>query len=49
MALELLLRSEHEILLLDEPDNFLDVPGKGVALGSTAGHAEVGPLREPRS
>lgn len=28
MALELLLRSEHEVLLLDEPDNFLDVPGK---------------------
>jgi len=28
MALELLLRSEHDILLLDEPDNFLDVPGK---------------------
>jgi ATPase subunit of ABC transporter with duplicated ATPase domains len=28
MALEFLLRSEHEMLLLDEPDNFLDVPGK---------------------
>ncbi len=28
LALELLLRSEHEVLLLDEPDNFLDVPGK---------------------
>ncbi|GJM38169.1 MAG: ABC transporter ATP-binding protein [Acidimicrobiales bacterium] len=28
MALEYLLRSEHEVLLLDEPDNFLDVPGK---------------------
>lgn len=28
MALELLLRSEHDVLLLDEPDNFLDVPGK---------------------
>ena len=28
MALELLLRSDHEVLLLDEPDNFLDVPGK---------------------
>lgn len=28
LALELLFRSEFEILLLDEPDNFLDVPGK---------------------
>ena len=28
LALEFLLRSEHEVLLLDEPDNFLDVPGK---------------------
>jgi ATPase subunit of ABC transporter with duplicated ATPase domains len=28
LALELLLRSEADVLLLDEPDNFLDVPGK---------------------
>lgn len=28
LALELLLDSDHELLLLDEPDNFLDVPGK---------------------
>ena len=28
MALELLLRSEHDVLLLDEPDNYRDVPGK---------------------
>ncbi len=28
LALELLLRSEHDVLILDEPDNFLDVPGK---------------------
>lgn len=28
LALEFLLRSEHDVLLLDEPDNFLDVPGK---------------------
>jgi ATPase subunit of ABC transporter with duplicated ATPase domains len=27
-ALELLLRGSDEVLLLDEPDNFLDVPGK---------------------
>jgi energy-dependent translational throttle protein EttA len=28
VALELLLRGHDEVLLLDEPDNFLDVPGK---------------------
>jgi ATPase subunit of ABC transporter with duplicated ATPase domains len=28
LALELLLRGPHEVLLLDEPDNYLDVPGK---------------------
>ncbi len=28
IALEVLLRGEDDILLLDEPDNFLDVPGK---------------------
>ncbi len=28
LALEALFRSDAEILLLDEPDNFLDVPGK---------------------
>ncbi|GIF48436.1 ATPase subunit of ABC transporter with duplicated ATPase domains [Asanoa ferruginea] len=28
VALELLLRGADEVLLLDEPDNFLDVPGK---------------------
>ncbi len=28
LALEFLLRGEHDVLLLDEPDNFLDVPGK---------------------
>ncbi|MGI9607797.1 MAG: ATP-binding cassette domain-containing protein [Acidimicrobiales bacterium] len=28
LALELLLRGEAEVLLLDEPDNFLDVPAK---------------------
>jgi ATPase subunit of ABC transporter with duplicated ATPase domains len=28
LALELLLDSDHDLLLLDEPDNFLDVPGK---------------------
>ena len=29
LALEALLRGPDEVLLLDEPDNFLDVPGKG--------------------
>src|SRR5262245_43609044 len=28
LALESLLRSKNEVLLLDEPDNYLDVPGK---------------------
>ncbi len=28
LALEYLLRSENDVLLLDEPDNFLDIPGK---------------------
>ena len=28
LALEALLRGEDEVLLLDEPDNYLDVPGK---------------------
>jgi len=28
LALELLFDSDHDVLLLDEPDNFLDVPGK---------------------
>jgi ATPase subunit of ABC transporter with duplicated ATPase domains len=28
LALEMLLHGDHQVLLLDEPDNFLDVPGK---------------------
>ncbi|MGK2929430.1 MAG: ABC-F family ATP-binding cassette domain-containing protein [Acidimicrobiales bacterium] len=28
LALEFLLRNDDEVLLLDEPDNFLDIPGK---------------------
>jgi ATPase subunit of ABC transporter with duplicated ATPase domains len=28
LALEMLLRSSYDVLLLDEPDNFLDIPGK---------------------
>ncbi|MEM7324102.1 MAG: ATP-binding cassette domain-containing protein [Actinomycetota bacterium] len=28
LALELLFRADYDLLLLDEPDNFLDVPGK---------------------
>ena len=28
LVLEFLLRGPDEVLLLDEPDNFLDVPGK---------------------
>ena len=28
LALEVLLRGTDDVLLLDEPDNFLDIPGK---------------------
>ncbi|MEO6712412.1 MAG: ATP-binding cassette domain-containing protein [Mycobacteriales bacterium] len=28
LALEVLLRSDYDLLLLDEPDNYLDIPGK---------------------
>ena len=35
-ALELLLRGTDEVLLLDEPDNFLDVPGQALAGGAAA-------------
>jgi ATPase subunit of ABC transporter with duplicated ATPase domains len=28
LALEFLLRGDHDVLILDEPDNFLDIPGK---------------------
>lgn len=28
LALECLLRGTHDVLMLDEPDNFLDIPGK---------------------
>ena len=28
LALEALLRSDYDVLLLDEPDNYLDIPGK---------------------
>ena len=28
LALEVLFRSDFDVLLLDEPDNFLDIPSK---------------------
>ena len=36
LALEALLRGPDEVLLLDEPDNYLDVPGQAVARGAAA-------------
>ena len=47
-ALELLLRGTDEVLLLDEPDNFLDVPGQALAGGAAARVDEVGALRLAR-
>ena len=36
LVLEALLRGPDEILLLDEPDNYLDVPGQAMARGASA-------------
>ena len=36
LVLEALLRGPDEVLLLDEPDNYLDVPGQAVAGGAAA-------------
>ena len=48
LALEALLRGPDEVLLLDEPDNFLDVPGEALAGDSAAEHPEIGAGRQPR-
>ena len=47
-ALELLLRGADEVLLLDEPDNFLDVPAQALAGGAAARVRQVGALRLAR-
>ena len=36
LVLEALLRGPDEVLLLDEPDNYLDVPGQALARGAAA-------------
>ena len=48
LALEALLRGPDEVLLLDEPDNYLDVPGKRWLEEPAAGDAEDRPVRQPR-
>ena len=47
-ALELLLRGTDEVLLLDEPDNFLDVPGKRWLEARLRESPQVGALRLAR-
>jgi ATPase subunit of ABC transporter with duplicated ATPase domains len=41
LALEALFRSDADVLILDEPDNFLDVPGKEWLEGTIAGSAKT--------
>ena len=48
LALEALLRGPDEVLLLDEPDNYLDVPGKRWLEDAAASHPEVGAAGQPR-
>ena len=47
LALEALLRSDYDVLLLDEPDNFLDVPGKRW-LEAERGQPQDDAVRQPR-
>ena len=47
LALEVLLRGPDEVLLLDEPDNFLDVPAN-VGWRPASKHSEIGAGRESR-
>ena len=51
LALEALLRGPDEVLLLDEPDNYLDVPGKQWLESQLAADAEDGAadLARPRA
>ena len=48
LVLEYLLAGPDQVLLLDEPDNFLDVPGQGLARGTDPGLAEDDPVHQPR-
>ena len=48
LALEALLRGPDQVLLLDEPDNYLDVPGKRWLEAQLASTHEVGAAGQPR-
>ena len=48
LALEVLLRGSDDVLLLDEPDNFLDIPGKRWLEQRAPSDAEDDPVRQPR-
>ena len=48
LALEALLRGDDDVLLLDEPDNYLDVPGKEWLEEALRADDEDGALRQPR-
>ena len=48
LALEALLRGPDEVLLLDEPDNYLDVPGKRWLEAALADSPQDGAVRQPR-
>ena len=48
LALEVLLRGDADVLLLDEPDNYLDVPGKQWLEQALRTSPEDDPLRQPR-
>ena len=48
LALEALLRGPDEVLLLDEPDNYLDVPGKRWLEDQLATTQKIGAAGQPR-
>ena len=48
LVLEYLLSGPDQVLLLDEPDNFLDVPGKIWLEGQDPGVAQDDPVHQPR-
>ena len=48
LVLEALLRGPDEVLLLDEPDNYLDVPGKRWLEEALRRVAQDRPVRQPR-
>jgi ATPase subunit of ABC transporter with duplicated ATPase domains len=48
LVLEALLRGPEDVLMLDEPDNYLDVPGKRWLERQPARVAQDGPVHQPR-